>query len=254
MKRFQQLFFALLVAFAFVACNSGSEENKTATNDTTKMTTPTTAPTTAAVPDAVTAAPNLYKSLKDSMGINIIEVNYQPGDSSVMHSHKDYALYVLQGGNATFYGKDGSKTDVTMPTGMATIKAAEVHSVKNTGKTPIKVILFEVNRGNNPMTWDSKLDATKVAPTHYKLLKDTMGIRLIEVSFKPGESAAMHSHPDQALYVIEGSTAEFTGKDGKKTTAEMKPGMAAVMPGETHMSKNAGKTTMKAVLVEVSRQ
>ena len=43
-----------------------------------------------------------------------------------------------------------------------------------------------------------------------------MGIRVLEATYKPGDSSALHSHPDYALYVINGGTAEFTGKDGKK--------------------------------------
>jgi mannose-6-phosphate isomerase-like protein (cupin superfamily) len=63
----------------------------------------------------------------------------------------------------------------------------------------------------------------------------------------------MHSHGDQALYVIEGGKGESTGKDGTKNVMELKKGMTMVAPGETHSVKNTGTTTLKAILVEVNR-
>jgi quercetin dioxygenase-like cupin family protein len=171
-----------------------------------------------------------------------------------MHSHHDYAVYALGDATAMFYGQDGKGMENHLPAGTFMLRGGENHSVKNTGKTPINVILVEVNRGMTPMTWDKTLDATKVAAAQYKLVKDTLGMRAITVNFKPGASCAMHAHPDVVLYVLEGSTAEFTDKAGKKTTAELKKGMVLIAPAEMHSVKNTGKTAMKGILVEVDRQ
>jgi quercetin dioxygenase-like cupin family protein len=97
------------------------------------------------------------------------------------------------------------------------------------------------------------LDATKVAPGLYTLVKDTMGIRVLEVNYKPGDSSAMHSHPDNALYVINGGKGEFTEKDGSKQVVDFKAGMTGIGGAETHSVKNVGNTTLKAILVEVNR-
>jgi len=100
---------------------------------------------------------------------------------------------------------------------------------------------------------NQEMDAAKVAPDHYILVKDTMGIRVLNILYKPGDSAAMHSHPDNALYVIEGGKGEFTGKDGSKQVVDFKAGMASIGGPETHSVKNVGSTTLKGVLVEVNR-
>src|SRR5262245_60949276 len=129
------LAFAILLA---LACNSDKKEESTETTTTDTAAT-TEAPPPApqeTTPDAITAAPNLYKVLSDSAGIRIVEVTYNPEDSSALHSHADYAVYALSGGKATFYGKDGSKGENEMKTGTTYVRGAEVHSVKNTGKTP----------------------------------------------------------------------------------------------------------------------
>src|SRR5690349_21008317 len=48
------------------------------------------------------------------------------------------------------------------------------------------------------------MDAVKIAPGLYKPLTDSLGIRVLEINYKPGDSSAMHSHPDLVLYVING--------------------------------------------------
>ena len=72
------------------------------------------------------------------------------------------------------------------------------------------------------------MDAAKVAAGLYTVVKDTMGIRVLNILYKPGDSSAMHSHPDNALYVIDGGKAEFTGKDGSKQVVDFKPGMTMI--------------------------
>jgi quercetin dioxygenase-like cupin family protein len=100
---------------------------------------------------------------------------------------------------------------------------------------------------------DQDMDAVKVAPGLYTVAKDTMGIRVLNVLYKPGDSSAMHSHPDNALYVIDGGKAEFTEKDGSKQVAVLKSGMTGIGGAETHTVKNVGTTTLKGILVEVNR-
>ena len=97
------------------------------------------------------------------------------------------------------------------------------------------------------------MDATKVAAGLYTVAKDSMGIRVLNILYKPGDSSAMHSHPDNALYVIDGGKTEFIGKDGSKQVVDFKSGTAMINGAGTHSVKNVGKTTVKAILVEVNR-
>src|SRR5205085_10978533 len=127
------------------------------------------------------------------------------------------------------------------------------HSVKNNGTTTTKANLVEVNRPDKAgAAQDPAMDATKVAPNLYKLVKDTMNIRVLMATYKPGASSAMHAHPDNAIYIIEGGNSEFT-VDGKKQQMEMQKGMIAVMPAGKHAVKNVGKTETKVLIVEVNR-
>jgi quercetin dioxygenase-like cupin family protein len=249
-----RLILAFFVSISFFACkDKGKGEEKTPVTDSTKTTPQTNDNNNTAGKDAVTVAPSLYKVVADTLGIRMVEVTYKPGDSSAMHWHPDYAIYAIEGGTATFYAKDGSKMDNEMKTGWTMIRPGEWHSVKNNGKTNIHVMLVETTRTGAAGTNDPATDAAKVSPGLYTVKNDTMGIRVIGVNYKPGESSKVHWHPDAALYVIDPGTGEFTGKDGSKRTLDLKQGMAIITPSETHSVKNVGKTTMRAILVEVNR-
>jgi quercetin dioxygenase-like cupin family protein len=254
------IFFAFSISIVIMSCNGDdkkTESTTTADTTATASTPPATEPAAQANPmDAATVAPGLYKVIADTAGIRMLEVNYKPGDSSAMHFHPDYVLYVISGGKGEFTSKDGSKQVKELKGGMIMRLPAETHGVKNIGTTTLKVILVEVNRADKPgPAMDASMDAAKVSPAQYKVVvPDSMNIRVLMTTYKPGESSGMHSHPTQAVYVIEGSDAEFTDKDGTKHPMKMEKGSAMIIPGTTtHAAKNTGKTTMKALIVEVKR-
>jgi len=245
---------AFILPLLFIACNSddkktSSTDSSTDSTKTTKMDSSATTQTT----DAAKVAPDRYQVLKDTMGIRILKIMYKPGDSSAMHSHPDNALYVIDGAKMEFTMQDGSKQVNQLVPGMTMILPAGSHSVKNIGTTTANAILVEVNRANNTGTTDAAMDAVKVAPKLYKIIKDTMNIRVLMATYAPGASSTLHAHPDNAIYIIEGGNSEFTDKDGKKQTMEMEKGMATVMPAGVHGVKNIGNKTTKVLIVEVNR-
>jgi len=244
----------ILISASLIACNGKDKSEETATSTESSAPSTETAASTNSTNDldAVKVAPNIYKVLADTMGIRMLEVNVGAGDSSAMHSHPDNVVYVTNGGTMTFTTKDGSKVVAELKSGAALIRPTETHSSKNTGKTTIKGILVEVNRSGAISSPDA-LDATKVASNHYKAVADTMGIRIVEVNYKPGESSVMHAHPDLALYVVNPGKAEFTRKDGSKQVMDLTKGMTAVVPADTHSAKNIGTTAFKGILIEIHR-
>lgn len=93
----------------------------------------------------------------------------------------------------------------------------------------------------------------QVAPTMYKVLADTLGLRIMEATYKPGDSSALHKHPDFAMYVLAGGTVELTSSQGIKQVVEFATGMGVVLPGESHTAKNIGKSVLKLIVVEARR-
>lgn len=80
------------------------------------------------------------------MNIKMIEGTYQPGDSSIMHAHPDFALYVLEGSTVELTMGDGAKQTIEFKKDMAVILPGATHSAKNIGKTRLKLIVVEVDR------------------------------------------------------------------------------------------------------------
>lgn len=243
---------AFSVSLLFAAC-SGDE---TKTTDTATDSTTTSADSTSNNKgmDAATVAPGRYTVANDSAGIRVLEINYNPGDSAAMHSHPDLVLYVREAGKTEFTAQDGSKQVHDLNAGMAMIVPAETHSVKNIGTTTTKGVLIEVNRANNAGTpIAAEMDPMKVSADMHKLVKDTMNIRAMVFTAKPGQSTPKHSHPDHAIYVIEGGKAEFTEQDGTKQVRELQKGMSRIVPATTHGFKNVGNSTIKVLVVESKR-
>ena len=256
LKRSSQIMLAIIISLLVISCGQDekkTDDSKSADSTGTTKTDSALTPAPVATPDAVAASPNLYKILSDTLGLRILGADYKPGDSSAIHSHPDLAMYVISGGSAAFGTKDGKLDKRDLVSGNAMIVPADIHTVKNVGKTELKVILVEVNRPMGASSSDASMNATKVAPNLYKLIADTMGIRILKADYKPGQSSALHSHPDLAMYVISGGNAEFGTKDGKKVKRDLKSGTAMITAADIHTVKNVGKTELKVLLVEVNR-
>jgi mannose-6-phosphate isomerase-like protein (cupin superfamily) len=98
----------------------------------------------------------------------------------------------------------------------------------------------------------SAQDAVKVAPDHYKILKENQYVRVIENTLAPGEKDAMHTHPSGWYYVTKPGSMKVVHADGKSEIWEAKEGEAGWLNAEgPHTSENVGKTTMGFILVEV---
>ena len=112
------------------------------------------------------------------------------------------------------------------------------------------------NRGaerGNQVAFDTSRSVTTISPNLYKKLTDTLNIRMLMGTYRPGDSSIMHAHPDFALYVLDGGTVELTAENGSKQNIEFKKDMAVVLPAATHSAKNIGRTTLRLVVVEVNR-
>ncbi len=248
------------IAFALTSCNQPNNQK-----ESTAKAVDSTAMKTAAMPkssydkafDAAKIDPTHYKVIHDSLGIRILEISYKPGETSILHAHPDLAMYVIEGGMVEMTAKDGTKSTNELKKGAILVNAGTEHTPKNVGKTTMKMIMFEIDRprpGDGKMpAFDATMDATKIEPSNYKVMKDTLGIRVLEITTKAGLSSKMHAHPDYAVYIIDGGMIEHTSKDGKKIVDNDKSGQSGISGGNEHSPKNIGKTPLKAILVEVQR-
>src|SRR5690349_11703002 len=82
-------------------------------------------------------------------------------------------------------------------------------------------------------------DPLKAAPGMYKLDFENEQVRVMEVTFKPGEKIAKHTHPSaHFVYVLEPGQLTISKPDGTSSVADLKQGQVMWMPAETHWAQN----------------
>lgn len=94
-------------------------------------------------------------------------------------------------------------------------------------------------------------DPLTVAPHMYKKLFENERVRVMEVTFNPGDSILAHSHPDHHVYTASGGTLKLYKTDGTSSDAVLNTGDVIFIPAETHWAKNIGKTTVKLIVNEL---
>lgn len=101
--------------------------------------------------------------------------------------------------------------------------------------------------------YDEAMDPVNVEAPFLKLHKDTLGIKLYEVTLKPGDSVGLHTHPDHVFYVVQGGKAKIYPKDGEPQEIELASGTATIFPAQTHSGKNTGTSTITLLVADIYR-
>ena len=98
---------------------------------------------------------------------------------------------------------------------------------------------------------DISLLPEKVSPDVYKVLLENDDIKILEVTFAPGQSDNMHEHYPATVYIVEGGKAQVALPDG--TVNEIIPPSDFILHNPEkakHQVKNIGDNTMKIILFE----
>ncbi len=111
------------------------------------------------------------------------------------------------------------------------------------------------NRDTTSMpAYDPAMDAYQVGGKAIKKLGDTLGVKMYEFTAEPGETWALHSHPDHTFYVVQGGTvALFIQATGRQDTLTFPTGMALINGPLSDSGKNIGKTTIRGIVTDIYR-
>ena len=93
--------------------------------------------------------------------------------------------------------------------------------IKTTVADQLKSI---TNNDNSDMpAYDASKEPLTVEAAFANKLADTLNIKMYEITLKPGDTVALHNHPDHSMYVIQGGKLAITveGKEAKEF--DMKP-------------------------------
>src|ERR1017187_4330609 len=97
-----------------------------------------------------------------------------------------------------------------------------------------------------------KADPAKVDAKHYKVEFENESVRVLRISYAPGEKSVMHYHPNAvAVYLTDGKT-RMTTPDGKSQDVAVKAGAAAWTAAGSHLPQNTGDR-LELVLVELKK-
>ena len=94
-------------------------------------------------------------------------------------------------------------------------------------------------------------DPLKVDPTIYNKKLENNRVRVFMVVFKPGQSIAVHKHPDHVVYAVQGGKIQINEVGKKSVTMDIATGTTVFLPAQSHSAKNLGKNTLKLLVVEL---
>src|SRR5436190_21171919 len=83
-------------------------------------------------------------------------------------------------------------------------------------------------------------DPVKVDPKHYKVEFENEQVRVLRISYAPGEKSVMHQHPNSVAVFLTDGNVKFTTPDGKSETRPAKAGNTMWTPAGKHLPENIG--------------
>jgi len=84
-------------------------------------------------------------------------------------------------------------------------------------------------------------DATKVDPQHYTVEFENDQVRILRITYGPGEKSVMHAHPAGVAVFLTDMQGKFTYPDGKTEETAAKPGQVVWLPALKHQPENTGE-------------
>ena len=102
--------------------------------------------------------------------------------------------------------------------------------------------------------YSSAQDAVKVDPKHYKVEFENDEIRVLRISYGPGEKSVMHEHPDAFAIFLTEIDGKFTFPDGTTQDNNLKAGTTLWTPAGKHLPENVGDKPFELILVELKNK
>ena len=254
-------FFVLISVLLVIGCNEPPTTSEKTDSDTTQLVTNSEA---TSIPDydpamePLTVGAAFAKKLHDTLNIKMYEFTLKPGDSAALHTHPDHTVYVLQGGKlaVTFQGLGRQVMDLKTGTGF--ISGSLSDAGKNIGNTTIKLLVADIYRPlggsiSSLAGYDPALEPLTVGAAFSKKIHDTLNIKMYESTLKPGDSAALHTHPDHTVYVLKGGKLAVTMQGKGRVIMDLQTGTGFISGPLSDAAKNIGASTIKLLISDIYR-
>ncbi len=99
--------------------------------------------------------------------------------------------------------------------------------------------------------WVAAQDPTEVDPDHYQVAFENDQVRVLLITYGPGEESVMHEHPEGLSIFVTDIDAQFTMPDGSTMKTDGKAGEVDWIPAGHHLPKNTGDEPFKVYHIEM---
>ena len=94
-------------------------------------------------------------------------------------------------------------------------------------------------------------DAVTVDPKHYTVEFENDQVRVLRISYGPGEKSVMHEHPASVAVFLTDARSTFTLPNGETVANEAKAKSVVWDAGGKHLPANVGDSSFELILVEL---
>ena len=96
-------------------------------------------------------------------------------------------------------------------------------------------------------------DPTVVDSTHYKVEFENDDVRVIRITYGPGEKSVMHDHPASVYVFLTDGMVQMTLPDGTTEDLEFKAGATGPSPAVMHQPKNTRDAPFELIQIELKK-
>jgi beta-alanine degradation protein BauB len=98
--------------------------------------------------DPAMVAGDVYKLVMENERVRVFDVQFKPGQKTVMHGHPDHVVYVLANYTLNLMLPDGSSQVIPLKAGQAFWMGAGQHAAENIGKTDGHALVIELKESH----------------------------------------------------------------------------------------------------------
>lgn len=200
--------------------------------------------------DPTVVDPAHYTTEFENDRVRILRIAYGPEEESKMHHHPESVAVFLTDAQAQMTLPDGSVEEMAVTAGDAMYTGPGQHLPKNSSDAPFEVVEIELKSGGSSAE-ASGPDPTAVDADHYTAEFENDWVRILRITYGPGEESTMHFHPDSVAVFLTDHMVQMTMPDGSTQETSAKPGEVMFTPAGQHLPKNISDSTLELVLIEL---
>ena len=202
--------------------------------------------------DPTVVDPDHYQVVEENELVRVLRISYGPGEESVPHFHPDHVAVFLTEVDAEFRLPDGTTEAAQAEAGTHLYMAAGDHDPRHVGDQPFEAVAFELKTAGGASGEEAETgpDPTEVDAGHYVTELDNERVRVLRVTYGPGEESVMHYHPEHFAVALNDTHFEFLLPDGTTQEIEAKAGEHILAPAGLHQPRNLRDEAAEVIVIE----